>query len=282
MSSYTDFLFQLPPNRQESITMSQILSSTENVLRHFTEDKTFRTTSTDSKKPFFMGVELESKVKERVFGPSSIMQGLGRAKADLGHFVIFKQEGCCDFEIVSVPATLSFHKKNWKDYFKGEYMAEPNSDCGMHIHLDRKFMTPTEQGRLVVFMNNVDNKRFRDNIAGRAHEWARNKSVATIEKGEDISLTDKFQAINISSRNNQTTMELRICKSTYKYDLFLMRMEFADAVVHFCKATDNDHLIYTDFIAWFNKNNMKKSHPFLYKFLYKKETEYRKLLKQAA
>lgn len=133
------------------------------------------------KNPVYMGIELEYE------------DCLNQRKAvvdALKDHVIIKADGSIryGFEICTAPATIGVHKKAFQDFF-GKAKLAIKSNCGMHVHVDRRKMGELQLGKLLSFMYKKDNESFITVIAGR--NFAKNYYCrAEVERG----VTDNFSS----------------------------------------------------------------------------------------
>ena len=107
------------------------------------------------------GVELEVLPKTSV---ASKVAKYNCGKS-LHNFALLKSDsslGSAGFEIVTVPATLEFHRKVlWNDFFKTPFsdgltaaksvQSWDTGVCGIHVHLTRAALTEMQLSKLLVF-----------------------------------------------------------------------------------------------------------------------------------
>lgn len=90
-------------------------------------------------------------------------------------YCVLKHEASCryGFEICTIPCTLEEHALQLHALRDMRYL-HLNGDCGLHIHMDRRDLTPLLYGKLFTFWNKVaqgDPNVVR--VMGRAHNhWA--------------------------------------------------------------------------------------------------------------
>ena len=146
-------------------------------------------------------------------------------------------EGKGNFEIISHPATLDYHKKQWEKFLskppKGLLKGGKGSDgWGFHVHVDRSQLSEDQIGKMLLFINSSTNAPFIEHMAGRdPGEWGKldpNKTVADAKKKNK----DRFEALNLQGKH---TVEFRIFKGTLDKKTFFSRLEFCDALTEFCK-----------------------------------------------
>ena len=222
------------------------------------------------KKLMYCGVELE--VERRNNCPDDIAYHINTNV--LPDFAICKSDGSLDngFEIVTAPSTYAMHKKNWSKFFDDEQCRDnlkgwSTDTAGLHIHLSRNALTPSEIGKILIFINDETNKDFIDQIAGRSsHQWAK-KSPKKIT--DAFNSSDKYEAVNTSHRN---TIELRIFRSNVSKHGFFRVLEFAFALSDFVKSTSIalTSLHYTAFFRFMSRPENKSTYPNLSAWLIRK------------
>ena len=219
----------------------------------------------------YYGVELE--VEKRNNCPydipyhiqDNVMSGFAQCKAD----------GSLDggFEITTAPATFEYHKKHWERFFKDDKCMNNlkgwNTDtAGLHIHISRKALRPTDIGKILVFINDDTNTNFIKAIAGRtSDQWAKRskKKISDFHRS-----SDKYEAINMSHPH---TIELRIFKSNISRHGFYRVFEFTDALVQFSKnytGLTGLSLHYKTFLHFMKDDVIKSQYPNLTAWLIRK------------
>ena len=220
--------------------------------------------------PLYLGVELE--VERRRDCPYEIGEMTTNDFYNKGNqFAIMKSDGSLSngFEIVTCPATLNAHRENWDKFFNGEaikHLKSWNTDTtGMHIHISRNHLYQLEIGKLLVFINDQKNEEFINHIAGRSSDqWAK-KSPKKIM--DCVNSSDKYEAVNISHRH---TVELRIFKGNLARQGMFRVLEFAHALVGFCKLTSMTKLSYKDFIKYMELPQNRSEYKIFYGWLSRK------------
>jgi len=184
------------------------------------------------KDPLFLGVEIEFESTN-----TNLDDDLIFTAKTLGNHCIFKRDGSIrnGFEIVSTAATLDIHKDEWKAFFAGvrdNTNLHEHDTVGMHVHVSRSPLSVLTVGKMTEFMNNPDNKSYLEKVAGRwsdrfAGQQTRSITFAFRNEGGG----ERYNALNL---RNKETVEFRIFASTRSYDEFIMRLEFCEAVTHYC------------------------------------------------
>ena len=170
-------------------------------------------------------------------------------------------EGNGGFEITTAPCTYKFLKDRFSQMFNSDYWTDENgstyvkgwntSCAGLHIHINKKALTPLEVGKLLVFINDKKNARFIEDIAGRSMgRWCKSETKK-ISDGQYRS-DDRYEAVNTVPSK---TVELRIFKSNVSEHGFMRALEFTDALVHYLKQSSmrEQSLSYKSFLSYIRK-----------------------------
>ena len=219
----------------------------------------------------YYGVELE--VEKRNNCPYDIAYYINDDV--LNGFAQCKSDGSLDhgFEITTAPATFGYHKKAWEKFFKDQKCMTNlkgwNTDtAGLHVHISRKALRPTDIGKILVFINDDMNTPFVKAIAGRtSDQWAK-RSKKKIQ--DCYGTSDKYEAINMSHTH---TIELRIFKSNISKHGFFRVLEFTDALVYFsknCGGLTSLSLHYKAFLRFMDNEIIKSQYPNLTAWLIRK------------
>ena len=199
------------------------------------------------KEPLYLGVELEMECDDNT------ENDLVYAAKTLGSHCIFKRDGSIrnGFEIVSTAATLDVHKEEWKAFFADvttKSTLHEAESVGMHVHVSRQPLSVLTVGKMTEFMNLSDNKQYFEQIAGR---WSdrfagqENRSVTFAFRHQGGG--ERYNALNLK---NKATVEFRIFASTRDYDEFFMRLEFCEAVTHYCSPCQSKATTLKDVSKW--------------------------------
>lgn len=238
----------------------------------------------------FFGVELEVEIKAlEKYGSTwhdhneyhRIMNStVDNCQYDFRRTAVLKSE--CSirygFEIVTVPATLDYHRtKLWNRFFKNTAKLVKSWDtgrCGLHIHFSRDAVDDISLARVIYFYNEPCNSKFLTKIAGRSVQerttWCsqRKKIITVNEEGEMVKRTiGERGAISLSRRNNGKSVEVRIFRGNAKRAGVMRALEFVAATIDFGRATTNKNLTTPDFIAWFDSGDNKVKYPHLARYL---------------
>lgn len=154
------------------------------------------------------------------------------------------------FEIVTHPCTLQYHKEKfqWKALCKKAlslgYRGHDDQSCGMHVHINRKFLGNTEAevddvvSKMILIVENnwTDIIKFSRREPNRINQWAGNyntkRNVSECkdkkEKCEKVICEakgqgDRRRAVNIT---NSKTIEFRLFRSTLKSNTIMANLQF--------------------------------------------------------
>ena len=193
--------------------------------------------------------------------------------------------GSYGFEIVTSPATLSYHRSTlWDKFFNlkldcGKTAAShvrswDTHVCGIHVHMTRAALTDLQLSKMLVFYHDPINSSFLSRIAGRTvgigamYCQASKKKLGIHVKNQ---CSDHHSAITISNRNKGKTAEVRIFRGNATYHGVMRCIEFVDAVAAWCGQNSSNEnkneLSYEKFLLWFNTPSVKSQYPELKKHL---------------
>lgn len=198
--------------------------------------------------------------------------------SDIGEYAIFKPDG--DFEIVTVPATLEFHRNVlWKKFFanSSKYVCAGQRN-GIHIHFSKDAVTDLQLAKMIVFMNELSNEKFISGIADRSvltTSWCKRVTIpkearvnlAEVHKIDGIRANSKGRIIGLACHNNRgifTTVEVRIFKSNPTEHGVFQALEFVDAIIKYCHnhGSLETEIGYQSFLDWFIGENKDDEYPY--------------------
>lgn len=205
--------------------------------------------------PLYMGIEIEMESKS---GDPNV--GLEEMLGSVSEFVIGKSDGSLrrGVEVVSVPATLAVHKDRWpkllavarKYYRSWDPFGEDTSNCGMHIHLDRRAITIVQLSKMMLFINSSENSEFLSKLAGRTINTSSHYcKTITFKKATDLPhvVRDKYNALNLVKPK---TVEIRIFRGVINEFNFMKNIEFAHAYHKYCGVASFKTLGWKEFVYW--------------------------------
>ena len=243
---------------------------------------------------FHLGIELEVQSRRR--RSSDVEQVLG----DLGDdYILCKEDASLDdelgFEIVTAPRPLATHLqalRAWEPPY-GLRAWDPGC-CGMHVHIDSRAFTPATLARLLAFYNKRANTDLISQVAGRHPETSSQcRSYANYDSADGsftalrrakrqtdanryvmVNTTtlsyqeaERLQVANRLSHNTRgfSTVEIRVFRASLRKARLLAQIEFAHAVLVFCRHTSASQLEASHFRAWLSTEYSQ--YPALARFL---------------
>lgn len=250
--------------------------------------------------PIYLGLELEvtcKGVNRSDQGHAKLIQDMANSR--FGDHAIAKQDGSIGnygLEIVTVPATLAYHKQMFQDNF----FAEPNmfhkrvmalDTCGIHVHISKNAMTASDLRKFIIFINSSQTSKFINDMAGRqANRFCDRVNISSFKGGVDIAasivkkITQKsiqngqvrgklntariesshYDAVNIQ---NAHTIELRIFKSSNDKNNILRKLEFCESLVKFCRSHAPLQMTVYDYVEFILDKVNKKEYPNIVRWL---------------
>lgn len=187
-----------------------------------------------------MGIELETdegnknklqNIKEQVNNIGKYGYGMfwGKEDGSLSSYGI---------EFVSHPATLEYHKntndwKNLLDVIKNaELKSNDCSDCGIHIHMNRSYLT-TEQINKLDALVNLYSTVFRRFARRNSRDYAiYNPEKRENNLGRNNNHNSRYSCLNF---HNENTVEWRIFKGNTKYESVMALFELIKGTCDFIK-----------------------------------------------
>lgn len=210
--------------------------------------------------PRWLGVELEVEPR----AGNRQIRCVEATAAAVGHFAVMKHDssiGEGGFEIVTVPATIAYHRKHWEPFFK---TAAPmlrsweSGRCGMHVHISRAAISTLRLGYMLAFINEPANLPFIEAIAGRGSTHYSSLQKKRIRDAW-VGSGNRYEAL--STATNKPTVELRIFRGNVSRDGFYRNLDFADALVAFAMDTSATKLGSQDFLTWLDGH--RPEYPYL-------------------
>ena len=186
-------------------------------------------------------------------------------------YIILKRDGTLrgyrPMEIVTIPATLNYHRERWANFLaspeKKHLQSYQSGNCGMHIHVSRNSLTGLHLAKFMRFINSKENHNFITQVAQRAHnDYARYYTGRTMKDHiNEFKSSDKYCAVNTKNAN---TIEVRIFRGNLATVSFMKNLEFVHAVWRYTKDIGMTELKYTAFLRWlFAPKNDRKEYQHL-------------------
>lgn len=214
----------------------------------------------------FLGIELELATEY-----ASKKQTIQTKKLLKGHCILKHDSSIgSGFEIVSCPATYDIHIKEFENFFKQiPSFFKPTNKCGMHVHVDKSKLSLLQIGKLNAFINNKENTKFIESIAGRTQNSYCSKLPELGEKYSNTYGYDRYRALNLTKK---TTIEFRIFASTVSFEVFKRNLQFVKALITYTSPGNmfskklEEHKSHISFKNWIISLG-KKQYPELYNFI---------------
>jgi hypothetical protein len=235
------------------------------------------------------GCELEMEAKSG-YTANYLVERLGGSHGTKTGTAILKRDGSLEdgrgVELVTLPFTLDYHRSSgqWQAWLDSRLQAIAMSgagttNCGMHVHINRKAMSHLTIGKMVVFLNNPHNSGFVSTVAQRrsggfCSRDERKKIHASYlgysklpaedpETGDTVIHNSRYDIINISGNR---TVEIRMFRGNLRPERVLKNIEFCHALVRFCEVSGvGDSALFGNFLEFLRKR--RKDYPELCNFL---------------
>ena len=220
--------------------------------------------------PLILGIENEVQVRgSSRLGRDDLAYNI--TQHDLKDFAICKEDSSIGygFEIVSKPATFEYHKTAWDIFFQNSarYLRSyRDTTTGLHIHINRSFLSRVAVGKILEFVNSDVNKSFISAVSGReqTHYCMRHNSL----KIKNEKTYRDRGAFHIYC-DGTPTHEFRCFSGNVKKESFFKTLEFVVAICHYVKnECPNLNINYSDFVLYVRKNHF--NFPYLFNWLMKK------------
>jgi hypothetical protein len=229
---------------------------------------------------FLMGIELEMTSGEP-FGGTAIshVDAALDVRERLGNdYCIIKRDGSLPangMEIVTAPRGLAEHIGKFKTWeVHKNYRAWDVGSCGLHVHIHSKAFNQLSLGKFMIFMNRNENAAFIRKIAGRhplkdeqARRYAATEQQHILINPKQALKNKSFERYRIVNTQNLTaregarlsvphtngkydTVEVRIFRASLNKARLLAQIEFAHALVMFCRVASIRELDGQTFLKW--------------------------------
>lgn len=188
----------------------------------------------------YMGVELEVDTQR-----GSKLELAKYMTSNSRNFLYLKEDSSISkgFEIVTHPATLGYHteKFGWHKHLK--YLRNNGgrshnvSNCGIHVHVSRKFFTSLEVIKVGLFVYTQQDEM--EKLARRSSDdWCRFTKKETLK--DHAYNYDRHEALNFQ---NDFSIEFRMFRGTLKLETFNATLQLVDAISRFIKTVGSPVLV---------------------------------------
>lgn len=204
----------------------------------------FKSTGHDDNNPLFLGVEAEVD-DGHGFGEAVSKLNEVNSHINLWDLVQDGSLGDTGFEIVSIPATLSFHihRFPWEEIFEicrsNGYGSDQVRSCGLHVHVSKDRIPIKALKKVNLFV--AANPGFMQQLARRKDTRGYAKFKSLREAREDGPHSkERYEAVNFATRG-QDTVEFRLFQGTIKPEVLYASLEVVDAIIQFCCKHSEEH-----------------------------------------
>jgi hypothetical protein len=199
------------------------------------------------KPKLYLGVELEVEPGE-VGSNGDLSEVLNDS---LGQdFVFCKHDGSLNtggVELVTHPATLEYHRTlaPWgrilSDAVDCNYRSFKQANCGLHIHMSKKFLTDTEQIKLALLVYGAESE-YQILAQRRSNNYSKFKKVKASKHlvQDEVEARDRYSALNYL---NRYTIEFRMFKGTLCWDTILASMELVQVSCMVVKQHNTNEIV---------------------------------------
>lgn len=189
-------------------------------------------------KRLVMGVELEVEPTGRTAGHELVEAIDGPVGQN---FICTDDASLNDgLEVNCMPFTLEEHKSDkympWSKVLEtlragGGKSGKGTTACGMHVHINRRALTPLQIGKMLVFINSKRNDVKLLKIFQRGDNKYSHSAVKCILDGKK-QYGDRGERINL---NPDHTIEVRAFKGNLRYERVMKNIEFVHAMCVYCR-----------------------------------------------
>jgi hypothetical protein len=164
-------------------------------------------------------------------------------------------------EIIAPPLSIEDCASQWKSFLSSIHGRatgwQAGTGYGMHVSFSRKPLSNLHAGKLLQFVH--ANQALCEDVAGRsANEWCRYRQKSVLV-GAYERIMEKYEALAI--RGNYR-WEMRIFRSTLKFEGFMRNVEFVKACIDFTKQARAGSTA-DEFRGWLFLPANRKSYPHL-------------------
>ena len=229
--------------------------------------------SYDNRKPrVLLGLELEMEVNDNCSKydvAEKVLNNVGKFKNY--QYALLENDGSLShgFEMVTSYTGLDVHAKQLQFFTNPLRNAKSHntSTCGLHVHICKSDMTTLHASKMVLFINDDNNKALVECVARRTEaSYARFKNKAGDKSWLKDSVrhskskanqlrnlnSDRYEALNFQ---NDKTIEFRLFKGSLKYQTIMACLEFTYATWFFCRESSVNELTTKNFLSFICRND---------------------------
>jgi hypothetical protein len=218
------------------------------------------------------GVELEMQ-PNRTHNHDQLVVALGGKYVADRPYILCRDSsiGAAGVELITLPFTLANHKSDkfmpWSKLLtelrKVGQSGQNNTQCGMHVHINRRALSHLQMGKMLVVINAPEMQELVATVAQRNEASYCRRYFKKVADGGKI-VGSHGDALNCS--NHKGTVELRIFRGNLRYERVMKNLEFTDALCNYAaeQSIQKVHMP-AEMMAWLEDN--KGHYPHLVKFL---------------
>ena len=211
------------------------------------------------------GVEVETDLRRDSFDSpeisaesnkfASFVNLIGKGITGSENLLYCKEDTTCLVEVVSHPFSWNYWNKFGREIFQTLFSKLRENklhgydapDSGMHIHVSRKALKPTDILKIMSFVNNPENFQFILDVSQRSREkledWANPylsedawQNLPRICRSVSMAMdyVNRSSAVNL---HNRQTIEFRIFRGTLNTMCFSKNLEFVKSLIQWVKVT---------------------------------------------
>jgi len=164
------------------------------------------------------------------------------------------------------------------------YNHPDSNDYGIHITLDRKYLSPLQEARMFLFMTASENLKFMQAIAQRVGIYAaRTQLGGLLSTQQTVTYVGGLQTMVVDNKHVKKVVgagkyapinfkgdlaEIRIFQATLHTPSFMKNLEFVWAMVEWVRSSTGALWRHEDFVTWLGtRGNCRKDYPNLYDYL---------------
>ena len=160
------------------------------------------------------------------------------------------------FEIITAPMGLDLQRELWARVLSlgtmKHFKSHDTSTCGLHVHVSRQGLTQMQIAKAIVFLND-------DRTEGLVRCVARRYGGGYCQKRDNVKLSrhvafdiNRYTMLNTLP---SSTVEFRLFRGSLRLETVLGCVEFAHAVLDWCRDVSAQDLTVPSFLAWIHDAN---------------------------
>lgn len=221
----------------------------------------------------YLGVELELNFNT---GDQDIIDGIFEQAQEMLSLETDSSLHSGGAEMVCNPMTYKFAVNFWKRFFKNvpssfsRIGCWESGECAMHVHMSKSALRNIELRRVLIFLNDPNNKEFIAHVAQRPPQYyCRQKTIRNTRSRQLLQGDPHDGHYEILNLRNQNTMEFRMFRGSFRLSRVLKNLEFVMALATFARQWRKGYtgLSASAFCQFITKPKRAKNYPNLVKFI---------------